>query len=506
MLGRMRRPVLLWLFCLILAPAPASSADSLDASMSTDGWLADALNDVSADRMLKDIAALSGVDFVGRQTGSPQDLTSAAFVADRFAQLRMHRTPAPPPQHHTNPLPFREWKQTAPVTFRTIEDHPQLLVETPASPSPLTPGRDFLPILDSPSADLAASIVFVGHGVSEHDYEGIDVRGKIVLFLRGKPEKYNGPAAHSDKERLAKRKGAAGYLTATGPILTPYEQRRGVTPSPSAFYSTVDPVSQLPGAWVSTDVADAIVRAGSGGNKTLLALQAETQRNGASAAFDTGVTARMAWTSPIREGTLCNVASIIRGYAAATDDALVIGAHRDHFGRQAGLLFAGADDNASGTAVLLEVARVMAQAPAAPKRSIVFVSFSGEEQGLLGSRLYVSQPIVPLSKTVTMINVDHAGVGNGRLTVGVTGMEQSAAMEAGLMAGLADRLDLFGFFPGGDHVPFKEAGVPTVTVVSGGVHPHFHQSTDTVETLNPEILQSIARYVLTLAWRLADAP
>jgi Zn-dependent M28 family amino/carboxypeptidase len=71
--------------------------------------------------------------------------------------------------------------------------------------------------------------------------------------------------------------------------------------------------------------------------------------------------------------------------------------------------------------------------------------------------------------------------------------------------GLVNKLDLYGFFPGGDHVPFKEAGIPTVTIVSGGVHPHFHQPTDTADTINPEILQTIARYVLALTWQLANA-
>jgi Zn-dependent M28 family amino/carboxypeptidase len=97
-------------------------------------------------------------------------------------------------------------------------------------------------------------------------------------------------------------------------------------------------------------------------------------------------------------------------------------------------------------------------------------------------------------------------VGSGRLTVGVTGFEKATAQEAGQAAGLVDKLDVFGFFPGGDHVPFKEAGVPTVTVVSGGVHPHFHQPTDTADTINPEILQTVARYVLELTWQLANAP
>jgi len=103
-----------------------------------------------------------------------------------------------------------------------------------------------------------------------------------------------------------------------------------------------------------------------------------------------------------------------------------------------------------------------------------------------------------------MINVDHAGAGNGRLTVGVTGLEKSTAEQIGQLTGLSDKLDVFGFFPGGDHVPFKEAGVPTVTVVSGGAHPHFHQAGDTVDTINPDILQSVARYALALTWHLAN--
>jgi len=87
-----------------------------------------------------------------------------------------------------------------------------------------------------------------------------------------------------------------------------------------------------------------------------------------------------------------------------------------------------------------------------------------------------------LTATNGMINIDHAGVGNGRLTVGVTGLDKSVASEAGQAAGLSDKLDLYGFFPSGDHVPFKEAGVPTITVVSGGIHPHFHQPTERADT------------------------
>jgi Zn-dependent M28 family amino/carboxypeptidase len=263
---------------------------------------------------------------------------------------------------------------------------------------------------------------------------------------------------------------------------------------------------QLPGAWISTETAEWILAQATTEAATLRSIQETLNRPGGSRSMRTEATVQMKWTSQVETGTLFNVISMIRSYAPNNDEVVLLGAHRDHFGQQAGHLFAGADDNASGTAVLLEVARVLALAPAAPKRSVLFLSFSGEEQGLLGSKLYVSQPIVPLVKTIGMINVDHAGAGNGRLTVGVTELERSTAQRIGDLAGLADKLDVFGYFPGGDHVPFKEAGVPTVTVVSGGAHPHFHQPSDTADTLNPEILQSVARYVLALTWQLANQP
>ncbi len=200
------------------------------------------------------------------------------------------------------------------------------------------------------------------------------------------------------------------------------------------------------------------------------------------------------------DGLLINVLGMIPGTGPET---VIIGAHRDHFGRPGGILFPGADDNASGTAVIVEVARVLAKLQRPPSRTILFVSFSGEERDMLGSRLYTSRPVLPLSLTKAMINIDHAGVGNARLTVGVTGIEKDIALEAGLSAGVKERLDLYGFFPGGDHVPFKEAGVPTITVVSGGIHPHFHQPTDTADTIEPKILKAASQFVLALTWHLA---
>ena len=470
-----------------------------------------ALDSLSSERMLADVRTLSGPAFNGRQAGSEDDLRSAQWFAQELTAVGIKL-----------PRIFN-----TPLTFPFVPSHKGIPIGAMASivPTPLIApdpvirtgtadqfvtaqlSKDFLPVFDSPSADLQGQIVFVGYGIVDptqgvNDYDGIDVGNCIVLFLRGKPDYYQGSISHADKVRFARDRGASGYLTATGPILSPYEVRRGVTGKPSAFYGQLPPDQALPGAWISTNLAENLL-AGSGEESApdrLRTLQEQLNKAPSAHAHQTNQYASLHWKTTIRDGLLTNVVGMIPGTGP---DTIIIGAHRDHFGRPAGLSFLGADDNASGTAIVLEVARALGKIGLRPQRTILFVSFSGEERDLLGSRLYTSRPIIPLSSTKAMINIDHAGVGNGRLTVGVTGLDKSVALEAGQTVGLADKLDLFGFFPGGDHVPFKEAGVPTITVVSSGIHPHFHQPTDTADTVDQHILTTAARYVLALVWELA---
>lgn len=509
--ARYPRPVLGLLVALLfsLAATQSFAADSLDGPAP----LAQALQLISADRMLADIRVLSGPEFNGRQTGTPDDLSSAEFVRQRFQQLQGHHSPGTKPSDMADSLNDHTHLQSTSVGTTSIGHNPLVHLALTPDAVPDQIGTDYLPVLDSPSANLQTSIVFVGYGISDPDggfdeYTRLDVRNKIVLFLRGKPERYSKQVSHADKVHAAHAHGALGYLTATGPILNAYEARRGVTGRPSAFYGLADSRRAIPGAWISTARASAILRAQPpGDDDRLRALQQTLNESLVPQSVGTDTIATLRWDSAQQEGTLNNVVSILASRDAThQNEAIVIGAHRDHFGKQGGLLFAGADDNASGTAVVLEVARVLSTIPGGIKRSIVLISFSGEEQGLLGSKFYVTQPAVPLGSTRAMINVDHAAVGNGRLTIGVTGTEKTTAQQAGQAAGLADRIDVFGFFPGGDHVPFKEAGVPTITVVSGGIHPQFHQPTDTADTVNPDILAAAARYVLAMVWQLAEAP
>jgi hypothetical protein len=476
--------------------------------------------------MLADVRTLSDPSFNGRQAGSEDDLRSAYWVDDQFRASRISLAFVPLDRLNVpGPTGFMSKPHQAVI----IAPEPTLRISTAGVPDNQRLGTDFLPVLDSPSAYARAPIVFVGYGIvdtaaSINDYAGIDVNKCIVMFLRGKPDHFKGTISHADKVRIAHQKGAVGYLTATGPVLSSYETRRGVTGQPSAFYGLSPAPDNLPGAWISSSRAEKIIAGAEHSNQERLrSLQEQLNRTSESRSFLTEYFGEFEWESKQEQGPLIDVIAVLQGTdPKLTHEAIVIGAHRDHFGRQGGLLFPGADDNASGTAVMLEVARKLAQLavlsqqpkrlprmpslPAWPKRTILFISFSGEEQGLVGSRLYVDRPLIPITMTKAMINIDHAGIGNGRLTIGVSGLEKNVALDAGQSAGLADKLDVYGFFPGGDYVPFKEAGIPTVTVVSGGVHPHFHQPTDTADTIDPEILQTVARYVLALAWQLANTP
>ncbi len=459
--------------------------------------------------MLADVAALSSGEFEGRQTGTSGDLKSAEWVAQRFTSLHLVVTPltgSPPAIPH-------QLGTAMPVPVYSISDDPHLEISNSGGFSAARIPADYLPVLDSPSVNATGDVVFVGYGIADRargydEYEGLDVRNKIVLFLRGKPDHYPAPVSHAEKERTAREKGAVAYLTVTGPIMSPYETRRGMTSDPGAFYGgRPDSVLPLPGAWISPALADKILFADGPDAPTVRGFQEGSQTAHQPQSRSTRSSVRMVWEAKEDAGILHNVIATIPGADPdLRNERIVLGAHRDHFGRQAGLVFPGADDNASGTAVILEVARAISDARLRPKRTIVIISFSGEEQGMLGSRFYVSRPTQQTAKPKAMINVDHAGVGNGRFTVGVTGLGKTVAMDAGQRAGLADRVDLFGFFPGGDHVPFTEAGVPTVTVVSGGAHAHFHKPTDRAETVNPEILAATARYVFTLLWQLANEP
>lgn len=496
---------------IILALLPLGSRGYAQSEEDQRTWL-DALKSLSSERMLADVRTLSSPAFNGRQAGSADDLRSAQWIAQELTSAGV-QLPLIDNKGIVFPSPGAGKEQpdgimASMVSTPLIEPDPVVRIGAADQLVTAQLSKDYLPVFDSPSADLQGQIVFVGYGIVDpaqgiDDYAGVDVKNGIVLFLRGKPDHYQSSISHADKVRFARDRGALAYLTATGPIISPYEIRRGATGRPSALYGQLPPDQALPGAWISTKLAETLLAAsGEESNPDHFRTLQEQLNNAPSARSRlTNRYASLHWKTMIADGLLTNVVGMIPGTGP---EAIIIGAHRDHFGRPAGLWFPGADDNASGTAVVLEVARALGKSGLHPERTILFVSFSGQERDVLGARLYTSRPVIPLGSTKAMVNIDHVGVGDGVLILRVAELKKPTLKEAGWATGLVSKLDYYGFLPGGDDGPFKEAGIPTVNIAIGGVHPHMQQPTDTADTINPEMLRTIARYVLALTWQLAN--
>jgi membrane-associated protease RseP (regulator of RpoE activity) len=184
-----------------------------------------------------------------------------------------------------------------------------------------------------------------------------------------------------------------------------------------------------------------------------------------------------------------------------SDEAVVLGAHYDHLGKDGDRIYFGADDNASGTAVVLEAAARLARRPSV--RTVIFACFSGEETGLHGSRHYVHHPIVPIEKTVAMVNLDMVGRLRDRLIVfGADSGDRFREYLAASPVPLAFNQDPVG---PSDHTSFYLKGVPAVHLFSGA-HADYHKPTDTADRVNYDGLARVADLVEGLVRRIADAP
>lgn len=333
-------------------------------------------------------------------------------------------------------------------------------------------GRDWTPHGGSPGADIVAEVVTAGHGIAapeqgQDDYAGLDARGRIVVVRSGAPA---GHAASSRLDKLiaARQRGAAAVLVVEDAL-----------PSLSATATAVG----IPSASVTRTAAAAL-----------------TTRP--------GVRARLAITLEREERRAVNVIGLLPGTdPTLAGEAIVIGAHYDHLGLVRGTAHPGADDNASGTAVTLGLARAFAAAGGTP-RTLVFALFGGEELGLLGSRHYVRHPAVPLSRTVAMLNFDmvgrlrEAGLKVGGVDTGNTLRE--LVIEAARIEGLALAAEGTPWAPS-DHLRFYAGGAP-VLFFHTGRHADYHQPSDTADQVNAEGMARIAMMGARIAVRLGAGP
>ena len=397
----------------------------------------------------------------------------------------------------------------------------------------------------APPQNLEATVVFAGFGVREpklgrDDYAGLDVRGRIVLILGGLPagpewkarELIDRYAADDAGDRwaakvdIAKKLGAVAVLAVEdedfGTRLTAdqLEEERAFRAYDRPAGDDAPLVVR-----VSHAVARAIV-----GDETLADGAPKSGRTTLS-----GIRAKIRISGNERLIVSRNVIGVIPGAdAKLREEAVVIGAHIDHLGKVGDVVHPGADDNASGVAALLEIARAFAASPEKPKRTIVFAFWTGEEEGKFGSGFFVRHPRWPLGRTVAYLNLDmighpwlaeeirklvtDAGLPDGEAFIASVKppdfMEaglprESPALEAALRKsargnGLALHFDWTdGKHGGSDYRDFARAGVPFIRFF-GNFFPAYHEPGDTPERLDAEQVQRVARLAFATAWELAN--
>ncbi len=217
-----------------------------------------------------------------------------------------------------------------------------------------------------------------------------------------------------------------------------------------------------------------------------------------------------------------NVLGFIKG-TDLKDEILIITAHYDHLGKKGSSIYNGADDNASGTSAILEIAEAFMKAKKdsiGPRRSILIMAVSGEEKGLLGSKYYTENPIYPLEKTIANLNVDMIGrvdkfhenndyvylIGSDRLSTELHNISEEVNRKyfnLELDYTFNDKDDPNRYYYRSDHYNFAKNNIPVIFYFNG-VHEDYHKPTDTVEKIDFEKIQKITRLIFLTAWELAN--
>lgn len=488
-----RRAALLALSLFALACAAPRDAQRSDAPLAID-----------AAAIARDVAWLADPAREGRGLGSAGLAASAQYLAAEFARAGL----APAGDDG--------------AFLQRFEAPTSLAIERAAltlGRDRLERGADFEALLASESGALPAELVFVGFGISSaeqgrDDYAGVDVRGKCVLVLGG------APSALARRERAAfgrraYKLAAARRHGARAVLLAPRagaERLAQAGSDPDAANPT-QPSAGVVALDLARGPAERALRAGGLDLARAEARLAAGESVSQSLAVSISGEVRIARAT----GQVANVVGVLRGRdPRLVREAIVIGAHYDHLGsgefgslapERRGELHPGADDNASGTAAIVAVARALAASGPA-RRTIVFAAFAGEEAGLLGSAHYVAHPPLPIADTVAMLNLDMVGrLAEDEVVAFGTGTARGlrrVALDAARAAGLRLSLESDGYGPS-DHASFVAARVPALHFFTG-THEAYHSPDDIAASVNSAGTARVAELTARVALALANAP
>ena len=469
--------------------------------------------------LLEHIKFLAADDLQGRGNGSAGLERAGDYIAEQFKAVGL--APA-----GSNGDWFQPFELTAGLK---IAEGNSLIIHAASQDVQLTLGESYYPLAVTASDGgtgysmdlMGVPLVFAGYGLSApssnyDDYAGLDVAGKAVVIFSHEPQetqsdsRLNGSRPMREttlysKAQAARTRGAVALLVISDPSHRVDEANYKIFGIESDAED-----HQIPVIRIRRDDMAPLIKAWDLDRTAAVIDRDLIPRSRALPQSTVDYTQRLS----LNRRTVRNVVGILRGAdGARAGEAIVLGAHYDHVGlggrfsatpQRTGEIHNGADDNASGIASLIEIARAAAADHTRFPRSLVFVAFAGEERGLLGSLHYTMEPAVPLDDTIAMINLDMVGRSRGKVEVG--GLSSAPALEADVQtAAKVAGLDARRGGPGAgrsDDSSFIDRRVPALHFFTG-FHDDYHRPSDDWERIDAQGTARVATLALELAARIA---
>ena len=455
----------------------------------------------------------------GRETAEPGQKKAAEFIAARFQNLGL--------------IPVGDsgtYLQHFSVAVHYISD--SSFVETDRKY--FRANRDIVVMpFGAGDTTITAPCVFAGYGFESDtysDYKGIDAKGKIVILLAGNP-----PFADTSnvmirtelyKRSNAMKHGAAAVLLAVrggnAEFAKIHQRFNSMFGNKSMTIDTgtkaTNSATLMQMIYINEIVANAFLKKREM-NMDNVRQKIDSSRSPASLTLG-DATVRVKTVSEIRQTE--NVVGMLEG-SSLKNEYVVYSAHYDHLGKTAdGVIYHGADDNASGTSTVLGIAEMYSKSKIKPKRSIIFLTVTGEEKGLLGSDYFTTHPVVPITDIVTDLNTDMDGridtsyinrggsyvfvIGSRRLSTELDSLLISAdsqSVKIKLDYAFDSDNDPNRFYYRSDHYNFAKKNIPVVFFFDGN-HPDYHKPTDTSDKIDFNILEKRAKLIFMTGWEAAN--
>ncbi len=480
----------------------------------------------SAD-LKKHLTILASDEFEGRETGTEGNKKAARYIANQFEQFGLPKIGEEDTYFQNVIFLTERWDEVG----MNINDQDYKHLWTYYT----------FPNYNSHQPSITADeVIFLGYGIDDEkysDYKGVNVKDKVLLVYPGEPVNKDSISwvTKSKKQsewsydfmkkfKAAKKHGAKAILIIDHNLQKNLNQFRSYLLSPQLTLGKGEEpeLNFANNVFISSDIAKTII--GDQFKKIVKARKC-IQKKGRSKS----VKLPCKFSLVQKKNTSKLVGENVLGYIEGSDpqmkdEVVIVTAHYDHLGKRGSGIYNGADDNGSGTSTVLEVAQALAEAKKqglGPRRSVLVMPVTGEEKGLLGSQFYTEKPVFPIANTVANINVDMVGrvdekykdnpnyiyvIGSNRLSTELHEINETANKEyTNLVLDYTYNAedDPNRYYYRSDHYNFASKGIPAIFYFNG-THKDYHRTSDTVEKINFEKMEIIAKLVFHTTWELAN--